>query len=342
MAKFNNWKIVDSIKQGGQGQIHLVKDRNKPDSDRIYVLKQLINKKRLDRFKDEINTCIALEHSNIVHIVDFDLENKSPFMIMPYYEKGDLTNLNLDQLSINQKLSLFKGINKAAAFAHENNVVHRDLKPENIFLEDNLNPIVADFGLCFIDDEDGERFTLTEEAVGSRYYMAPEFAEGKIESVTKTSDVYSLGKILYWLFNGKIFDRERHRDERYDLTKENPKREYYLINEFLDKMIVEDPNDRLADAVMVLDELNILIRRIDTGANCIGPEIPQTCIYCGVGEYKQIRNSISIGQTVIGNIFKFVDDGEWLFFQCENCLNIQLFRAIMKGSINRWVKEDNK
>lgn len=302
----------------------------------------MINKNRIKRFKDEINASISLEHPNIVHLIDFDLENKHPFMVMPYYQNGDLTKLKLDQISLNLKMSIFKDITKAIAFAHKNNVVHRDLKPENIFLNDNHDPVVADFGLCFIDNDDGERFTFTEEAVGSRYYMAPELAEGKIDYVTKTSDVYSLGKILYWLLKGKIFDRERHRHENHDLTINSPKREYYLINELLDKMVVEDPNDRLKDAIITLNQLNILIRRIEMGANSIGPNIPQTCIYCGIGEYKPIRNRMSIGQTVIGNIFKFIDDGEWLFFQCDHCLNIQLFRAIMKGSVNRWQKDSDK
>lgn len=344
IAKFNNWKIIDTINQGGQGQIHLVKDKKNPDNSETYVLKKLMNNNRLDRFKDEINACIGLEHLNIIRIVDFNLEIKSPFMVMPHYEKGDLTNLDLDQLSIIRKLGIFKKIVEAVAFAHENNIIHRDLKPENIFLTDNLDPIVADFGLCFIDNEDGERFTLTGEAVGSRYYMAPELAEGKIESVTKASDVYSLGKILYWLFKGKIFDRERHRDERYDLTKENPKRKYYLINEFLDKMIVEKPDNRLDDAIIVLDNLNILIRRIKTGKNCIDINCPQICIYCGLGEYKPVSNKphIMYGKTTMEGYFNFPDDGKWILFQCDHCLNIQLFRPILKDVPNRWIKEDKK
>lgn len=311
--------------------------------DNTYVLKQLINKNRINRFKDEINVSISLEHPHIVHIIDFDLENKHPFMVMPYYQKGDLTNLKLDRIPLNQKLEIFKNITEAIAFAHKNNVVHRDLKPENIFLNDNYDPVVADFGLCFIDNDDGERFTFTEEAVGSRYYMAPELAEGKIENVAKTSDVYSLGKILYWLFKGKIFDRERHRHENHDLTIENPKREYYLINELLDKMIIEDSNNRLGDAIIALNELNTLIRRIETGTNSVGPDIPQTCVYCGLGEYKIIRNKTSMGGSVMKGFFNFPDDGKWLLLQCNHCLNIQLFRPIMVDKVNRWwVKEDKK
>lgn len=344
ISKFGNWEVTDTINQGGQGQIHIVKDTKNQEKDEEFVLKQLINKKRLNRFKDEINVCMSLEHPNIVHIIDFNWENKPPFMVMPYYQNGDLTNLKLDQISLSQKLEIFKNITEAVAFAHQNNVVHRDLKPENIFLNDDYDPVVADFGLCFIDNDDGERFTFTEEAVGSRYYMAPELAEGKIENVTKTSDVYSLGKILYWLLKGNIFDRERHRHETNDLTIDNPKREYHLINELLDKMIVEDSNDRLEDAIVALNDLNTLIRRIENGANCIDVNVPQNCIYCGLGEYKIVSNKPHqiYGKTTMESYFNFPDDKKWMLFQCDHCLNIQLFRPILKDVPNRWIKEDKK
>ena len=82
-------------------------------------------------------------------------------------------------------------------------------------------------GICFIAD-DGTRITLTDEAVGARRYTAPELEDGRAEDVTAAADVYSLGKVLYWLMAGRVFDREKHRDPRFDLTKDQKKSGYAL------------------------------------------------------------------------------------------------------------------
>lgn len=339
--KFGKWKVSETIGQGGQGQIHLVKDSSSINEG-VFALKRLMNINRLNRFKDEIKACMELEHPNIVKVVDYDYDNSHPFMVMEYYENGTLNNLDLNSYSLEDKLILFRKICVAVAFAHENSVVHRDLKPENIFLNNDNEPVVGDFGLCYSDDE-GDRITLTEEAVGSRYYMAPELEDGKIEEVSYSSDVYSLGKILYWLITGNIFSREKHHEGKYDITQNNQNSKFYLINEFLDKMINSDPKERLESSGVVLKELNILIRRIGSGANCIAPGIPQTCIYCGLGKYVKLPKYDPLHSSVVNTYFKFRNDDGWIFFVCDHCANIQIFRPnMLNDTINMWEKEDNK
>lgn len=339
MAKYEGWETIKTISEGGQGQIYLVKKSDMSD-DKYYVLKALKNKNRIDRFKEEIKAGLELEHPNIIKVIEYDYETKHPFMITEFYKNGALKDFEMNKLTFEEKLQFFKKILEALVHAHENHVTHRDLKPDNIFLTDNLEPVIGDFGLCLF--EDGERVTVTDEAIGSRYYMAPENANGRFDDVNYAGDVYSLGKIFYYILTGKIFDREVHRSEKFDITQEKPFREFYLINEYLDKMIVEYPEKRFPNVITTLNEYEILLRRIETGTNCIGYDIPQNCIYCGLGHYKPIRNKIEFGQTVIGDVFKFIDDGEWIFFQCDHCMNIQLFRPIMKGSKNRWVKNKEK
>ena len=348
--QYGKWKIKNSLSEGGQGHIYLVEkvgDNVKGE----YVLKRLKNDNRFHRFKKEIEAGLKLNHPNIIKVIDYDLWAERPFLVTKYYENGSLSHLNLHQYWTLEKLEIFKLICSGVSFAHKNGIIHRDLKPDNIFLDKNLKPVVGDFGICFFNDENDERFTITEEAVGPRYYMAPELEDGRLEDITAISDVYSLGKILYWLIsNGKMFSREKLRDEIYDITKKYDKHEYYLINEYLDKMIVENQSDRFKDGNDVYKSLEILIRRINMNANSIDADSPQLCIYCGLGYYKRIINltenenghlmdnndglrSFGIKNAAIGG------NQYWQVFVCDHCGNVQFFRPEYTDDKKRWIKK---
>jgi serine/threonine protein kinase len=102
--------------------------------------------------------------------------------------------------------AVYKAVCAGVAHIHANGIIHRDLKPENILFIGGT-PKVADLGLCLIAGL--ERVTSSLEAVGPRFYMAPELEDGRSLDVTPTADIYSLGKILYFMLSGgRIFSRE--------------------------------------------------------------------------------------------------------------------------------------
>lgn len=196
----------------------------------------------------------------------------------------------------------------------------------------------------FFFEDDGERVTLTDEAVGSIHYMAPELEEGRINDISPASDVYALGKILYWLLTGNIFAREKHHDPKFDLAILKPCSESYLINELLDKMIVYEPKKRFKDGNAVLRELNVLIRRLNMGVNSIGSGIPQTCIYCGKGSYqKHVHNKPNDGdayyQVRSFGLGPGTGNPSWIIFVCDYCGNVQMFRPDLSEGENLWDEE---
>jgi serine/threonine protein kinase len=172
-----------------------------------------------------------------LRIIDQDVTAPKPYLVSEYCSGGSLNDIDVDSYTIIDRLSMFSKICHAVGYPHSNKprIIHRDLKPKNIFLrEDRRSPVVGDFGICYIDD-DGTRITLFDEAVGARRYTAPELEDGRADDVTPAADVYSLGKILYWLMAGHVFDREKHRENRFDLTQDQKDPTMHWIYELLDK-----------------------------------------------------------------------------------------------------------
>ncbi len=273
--------------EGGQAHTFLVKDiRGATQS--LYVLKRLKNIKRLERFKREIEAVRNLNHENLVRFIDFDLDDKAPYLVTEYCTGGSLAEARpFWQDSPAKALTLFQQICAGVAYAHAQKIIHRDLKPENIFLRTETGPaVVGDFGICFIDD--GDRVTLVDEAVGPRLFIAPELEDGRVSSVSARSDTYSLGKILYWLLSGgKVFSREKHRDRSFDLKKENADTilgwdNVYMehVNRILDVMVTPNPEERQDVHV-----ISILAKRaqrlIAKEFTPIVPGLRQPCTYCG-------------------------------------------------------------
>jgi len=328
--KFGNWQIQKPLTEGGQGHTFLV-DR----SDRlgeIFVLKRLKNIARLPRFEREVRVLRASNHKNVLKIIDADLSAPKPYFVSPYCKNGSLAEFEVARLPFEKKITLFKAICEGVAYAHASGIVHRDIKPANIFLADDLQPVVGDFGICYI--EDGERHTLLDEAVGAAKFMAPEVENGREEEVSPASDVYSLGKLLYWIISGRTFGRERHREKEYDVYSKDPRTEIALVNELLDKLIVANPGSRLKDAGEVVREIEILERRVDMKAHVLDYSVPQHCNYCGLGNYRPVVNSTpgGVGSSTVHNFgFNNVGGAVWLIMVCDHCANVQIFRPDYNG-----------
>jgi len=320
---------VKALGEGGQAHTFLVTDL-KGGGDTQYVLKRLKNTERLDRFKREIEAVRNLSHPNIVRLIDFDTSSDRPYLVTEYCAGGSLATVEpfwKDSPSI--AFSLFLDVCEALKHAHANGVVHRDVKPGNVFLDGlRRHAILGDFGLCYVDT--GTRFTLTDEAVGPRLFIAPELEDGRADAVSNKTDVYSLGKLLYWLLSsGEVFSREKHRDPRWDLKRKTEEtllgwRNIYMehANRLLDLMITPDPEERrgVENIAILAKRTEVLIRK---EFNPISRSIHQPCLYCGQGVYKlRISNS-----TDVHNFgFQAIGGSDWRIFTCGVCGHVQLFR----------------
>jgi serine/threonine protein kinase len=324
------WEVQESLGEGGQAHTFVVIDR-KGQGETHYVLKRLKNAKRIARFKREIEAVRNLAHENIVRLTDFDVDGERPFLVMEYCNGGNLEDTNpFWKDSPIKALEIFQQVCEGVAHAHSHKVIHRDIKPANIFLRGKAGPaVVGDFGICFIE-EDGTRFTVTDEAVGPRNFIAPELEDGRLEAISDKSDVYSLGKLLYWLLSGgRMFSREKYRDPEWDLKERNEDtllgwNNIYMehVNRLLDYMIVADPSKRRS-VQRILPVAREVTRLVQKEFNPISRNIRQLCTYCGQGSYV-LRGHETTDVHNFG--FSPVSGSEWRIFTCNTCGHVQVFR----------------
>lgn len=335
----DRWETKTSLVEGGQAHTFLVTDI-KGDSETHYVLKRLKNLNRVERFKREIETIRNLAHENIVSLIDFDLEAKEPYLVSEYCSGDSLSKADpFWRTSPAKAFTIFQQVCEGITHAHSHGIVHRDIKPDNIFLRTKNGPaVVGDFGICYVED-DGSRLTLTEEAVGPRLFIAPELEDGRVEDVSPKSDTYSLGKLLYWLFSGKVFSREKHRELNWDLKGRNEDstlgwNNIYMehVNRLLDLMIVHEPEKRRS-VLSVLSLSKLIARLVEKEFTPISSEIKHPCKYCGYGVYelnaKTLTNVSNFGLNPVG-------DPDWRIFTCDFCGHVQMFRVDLANKKEWW------
>lgn len=320
----NRWQNVRELTPGGQAHTFIVVDVE--DSSRTErVLKRLKNTSdaRLARFQSEIDAVKTLKHPNIVELFDFNLQAEQPYLVTEYCNGGSLADVDVANVPAYLLRTWFADIAGALEAAHRAGFVHRDIKPDNVFLRSPTGPaVLGDFGLVY--DEDQDRVTLTFEQVGSRFFMAPELREGRAPGVHAVSDIYSLGKVLYWMFSGgKMFDRENHRDSSNNLVK--IRQDYYFehLNRVLDRMITFDPGRRFERARTASEATLEAWALMDGRYNALS-RADQLCRYCGRGFYMRMPED---SYFTLGLNSGAINTSNFRILCCTVCGNLQNFWA---------------
>ena len=328
MAKVygDKWETIESLPEGGQGFTYLVLKIGGDDRQQ-YVLKRLKDPDRIGRFRNEIEAGLKLEHKNIVRVIDSNLEADPPYIVTKHYGGGSLDKNPPFSRGLGALLDLYGQACDGMAHAHSKGVIHRDLKPGNIFVEEGPtgHAVVGDFGLCFM--EDGERVTLSEEgAVGSRYFTAPELEAGPGQAVTpaEPSDVYSLGKLLYWpMSGGQSLPREGHREGGANLVVLTNNIYMEHVSRLLDHMVVVEPSERWR-LDRVRDWLPHIRRLVVGEYNPVGSGVQARCYYCGIGSYLLVGRDRQT--TEDNNFIRTGQPGDWRVLVCDYCGHAQTFR----------------
>ncbi len=206
--RVGNYKIVKKIGEGGMGAVYLAERADLGQRVALKIIRHGADSEViLKRFRREQEILAALEHPNIARLIDVGVSPEGvPFLAMEYVEGADLTAYNeRENLSVNDKLILFRKICDAVSYAHSRLVVHRDLKPSNIIVNAKGEPKLLDFGISKLLSETEsaeEKGTVTSLGMLTPNYASPEQFRG--ETVSTSTDVYSLGVILFELLTDAL------------------------------------------------------------------------------------------------------------------------------------------
>jgi serine/threonine protein kinase len=202
------WIATGRQAESGQAWVYQVRRHDEPGGQ-LYALKRLKNPNRKARFVRETEAMDRLrrEHGAAVpEIVAHDLEAERPWFLMPWYDAGSLEDAVSDRRfwsDLSAGLDLLVSLAEILADVHVAGVAHRDLKPANVLVGDE-ELALTDFGLCLDLEDESFRLTETDEAIGSRLYIAPE-NEGGInpEIDQRPADFYAFGKLAWALLAGR-------------------------------------------------------------------------------------------------------------------------------------------
>jgi non-specific serine/threonine protein kinase/serine/threonine-protein kinase len=207
--RLGHYRIVEEVGRGGMGVVY--RATRDDESFEMDVAIKLIDPgmrsdEVLKRFRAERQILAMLEHPNIARLIDGGTApDGGPYLVMEYVTGRPLLGYCDDRrLTIDDRLALFLVVCDAVQFAHQRLIVHRDLKSENILVTEDGSPRLLDFGIAKLLSPEGGAPAATVTAPMNRMltpdYASPEQVRG--EPATVTSDVYSLGVVLYELLTG--------------------------------------------------------------------------------------------------------------------------------------------
>jgi eukaryotic-like serine/threonine-protein kinase len=204
-TRFGDYELLEVIAHGGMGIVYKARQVS---LNRLVAIKLLLfgahsGPAAIQRLRAEAVAAASLHHPNIVCIHEVGFCDGQHFLAMDYVEGRPLAALIQGKpLPSRRAATYLRTIAESIHHAHEHGILHRDLKPSNVLIDQDDQPRLTDFGLAKRLESDSN-LTVSGQVLGSPNYMSPEQAGGKRGALTRRSDIYSLGAMLYELLTGR-------------------------------------------------------------------------------------------------------------------------------------------
>src|SRR5215467_6659617 len=197
-----NYRLIRTLGQGGFADVYLGEHvyLNTPAAIKVLQMRLTDDDKR--NFLEEARTIAHMKHPSIVRILEYDVVDGIPFLVMEYASNGTLRQCHPKGMVVPPTtiVTYIRQVAAALQYAHDRKLIHRDVKPENMLLGYNNAVLLSDFGLAVIVQSSRDRL---QTVAGTVTYMAPEQLQGK---ASPASDQYALGAVVYeWLSGERLF-----------------------------------------------------------------------------------------------------------------------------------------
>ena len=201
--QLGNYRLLRLIERGGFADVYLGEHIHLKSRAALKVLHTHLTDKEAEHFQQEAQTIAALAHPSIVRVLDYDVQDSVPFLVMDYAPNGSLRQRHPpgEVVPLAQIVSYVRQVAAALQYAHEHKIVHRDVKPENMLVGRQQEVLLSDFGIATVAHSTSS--LSAEAAVGTIAYMAPEQIQ---DQPRPASDQYALGVTVYeWLCGARPF-----------------------------------------------------------------------------------------------------------------------------------------
>ncbi len=297
------YKIIRKLGSGGMANVYLAEDQELGRRVAIKILddRHAADEQFVERFRREAKNAAGLSHPNIVSIYDRGEAEGTYYIAMEYLDGRSLKELIVTRgpAPISIAIDYARQILSALRFAHRNGIVHRDIKPHNVLVDADARVKVTDFGIARAG---ASQMTEAGSIIGTAQYLSPEQARGT--QVDQTSDLYSLGIVLYELLTGTVpFTGESPVEiamKHLSATPEAPSVKRADVPHSLDMVVLralaKDPAERYQDAA----EMDADLERVARGLS-VAPETEEaaTTVLRGVDLAAAAPTTISRAPTAV-------------------------------------------
>src|ERR687883_866172 len=197
------YKILRKLGAGGMANVYLAEDQELGRRVAIKILNErhANDEQFVERFRREAKNAAGLSHPNIVSIYDRGEAEGTYYIAMEFLDGRSLKELIISRGPTPMKIAIeyTRQILAAIGYAHRHGIIHRDIKPHNVLVDPEGRLKVTDFGIA---RSGASQMTEVGSIIGTAQYLSPEQARGS--PVDQTSDLYSVGVVLYELLTGQV------------------------------------------------------------------------------------------------------------------------------------------